>query len=68
MKLKFFAFSFLLMTCYPAMSQILFPFKKMGDAKRFTLKLETEKQTTNGFLSGINDSLVQLSTKAGRFL
>ncbi|MEO9210371.1 MAG: hypothetical protein ABI208_04690 [Ginsengibacter sp.] len=41
--------------------------KKMVRPKTFTLKLRTEKKTTTKYLSGINDSLIQLSTKRVTF-
>ena len=67
MKYKFFALCFLLMICYLAKSQTVPTPKKMVRPKTFTLKLQTERKITYGYLSGINDSLIQLSTKRVTF-
>lgn len=67
MKYKFFTVCFLLASCYFAKSQPVTTSQKMMKPKTYTLKLKTEKKTTNGYLSGINDSLLQLSTKRVTF-
>ena len=67
MKYKLFALCFLLTNCYLAKSQTVTTPKKMEEPKTFTLKLQTERKITNGYLSGINDSLLQLSTKRVTF-
>jgi hypothetical protein len=41
--------------------------QKVVRPKTFTLKLKTEKKLTYGYLSGINDSLLQLSTRRVTF-
>ena len=63
MKHKFFALCFLLTACHQGKSQPVPTPQKMVKPKTFTLKLKTERKITYGYLSGINDSLIQLSTK-----
>ncbi|MEO6136313.1 MAG: hypothetical protein ABIP35_14235 [Ginsengibacter sp.] len=67
MKQTFLVFYFLLTTCYLAKSQTVLVPKKIVRPKAFILKLQTEGKITTGYLSGINDSLIQLSTKRVTF-
>lgn len=67
MKHKFFALCFLLTTFYLAKSQTVTAPQKIERPKTFTLKLKTERRIINGYLSGINDSVLQLSTKRVTF-
>ena len=67
MKQKFFALCFLTATFYVAKPQTVPSSQKIVKPKTFTLKLQTVRKITNGYLSGINDSLLQLSTKRVTF-
>lgn len=67
MKQKFFALCFLLTNFYLAKSQTVTTTQKIERPETFTLKLKTERRIINGYLSGINDSLLQLSTKRVTF-
>lgn len=67
MKHKLFTFCLLIGTSFLGKSQVVHAPQKMAKSKTYTLKLKTEKKTTNGYLSGINDSLLQLSTKRVTF-
>lgn len=64
---KFFTLCFLIPICYLAKSQTVSIPKKVENPKTFTLKIQSARKITNGYLSGINDSLIQLSTKRVTF-
>ena len=67
MQQKLFALCFLLTSCYQVKSQTVPIPKKIERPKTFTLKLQIESKITTGYLSAINDSLIQLSTKRVAF-
>lgn len=67
MNSKFIALCLIIATCYLAKSQTVPTRQKMVRPKSFTIKLDTKKQIIYGYLSGINDSLVQLSNNRATF-
>lgn len=67
MKRTFLVLCLLMSTSYLVKSQTQSDSQKIAKPKTFVIKLQTVKKTNYGFLSGLNDSIIEFSSKRTTF-